>query len=53
MTNINVDCVSLGVYAIMPCKISATKTLEVGVRVMKMDCMSHVSFYMVGQIKHS
>jgi hypothetical protein len=53
MININTDCVLLGVYATMLCKINATKTLEVKVRVTKMDCMSHVSFYMVGQIKHS
>jgi hypothetical protein len=53
MTNNNVDCILLEVCATMLCKISATKTLEVGVRMTKMDCMSHASFYMVGQIKHS
>jgi hypothetical protein len=44
MTNNNEICISLGVYATMLCKISATKTLEVGVKVMRMDYMSHSSF---------
>jgi len=44
MINNNANYVSLGVYATMLCKINATKTLEVGVRVMRMDCMSHSSF---------
>jgi hypothetical protein len=48
MTNNNANCVLLEVYATMLCKISATKSLEVGVRMTKMDCMSHASFYMVG-----
>jgi hypothetical protein len=42
MTNNNANCVLLGLYATMMCKINATKTLEVGVRMMKIDCMSHV-----------
>ncbi len=53
MINNNANCVSLGVYATMLCKLSVTKTLEVGVRVTKMDYMSHASFYMGGKIKQS
>jgi hypothetical protein len=41
---IAVDCVSLGVYARMLCRINVTKTLEVRIKVMKMDCMSHFFF---------
>jgi hypothetical protein len=44
MTNNNENCISLGVYATILCKISATNTLEVGIKVMRMDCMSHSSF---------
>jgi hypothetical protein len=53
MTNNNVDYVLLGVFATMLCKISATKTLRVRVRVTKINCMSHAYFYMARQIKHS
>ncbi len=46
MTNNNANYVLLGVCTTMLCKISATKSLEVGVRATKMDCMSHASSYM-------
>jgi hypothetical protein len=45
MTNNNANCILLEVYVRMLCKISVTKTLEVGVsQATKMDYMSHVYF---------
>jgi hypothetical protein len=44
MTKNNDDYVSLGACATMMCKINVTKNVEVGIRVMRMDCMSHAYF---------
>jgi len=42
VTKNNVDYISLGACATMMCKINATKNVEVGIRVMRMDCKSTI-----------
>jgi predicted TIM-barrel enzyme len=44
MIKSNANYASLGVCATMLCKINATINLEVGINVMRMDCMSHDFF---------